>query len=227
MPSWDSIAQRDVYKRPLEAFEEAAYRVIAEQVLYHADKGSRATYWIVEQYEKDFRDALNQVGVDLRVNREKRYVVATPRYGAQHAAPMMATLVALVLRRLYDEFARQGNMSDDGEVFVDLVDFEEKFRLITNRQLPARTDFEQTMRLLKRWGIVRKTTDEEYVGDSANGYAIAIRPGIIDVLGEIAIARLVHWEESAPAKAASAQEIEQAQSDEEIESESSLDEESL
>jgi hypothetical protein len=103
-------------------------------------------------------------------------------------------LIALVLRRLYDEFARQGNMNDDGEVFVDLVDFEEKFRLITNRQLPTRSDFEQTIRLLRRWGIARKTTDEEYVGDSANSYALVIRPAIIDVLGETAIARLLRWE---------------------------------
>lgn len=71
-----------------------------------------------------------------------------------------------------------------------------KFRLITNRQLPTRSDFEQTIRLLRRWGIARKTTDEEYVGDSANSYALryAIRPAIIDVLGETAIARLLRWE---------------------------------
>ena len=38
MLSWDTIAQRDLYKRPVEAFEEAAYRIIAEQVIYHSDK---------------------------------------------------------------------------------------------------------------------------------------------------------------------------------------------
>ncbi len=194
MLSWDTIAQRDLYKRPVEAFEEAAYRIIAEQVIYHSDKNSRTTYWIIEQYERDFKDVLNQVGINLSVNRDKRYAVATPRYTAQYTAPLSATLIALVLRRLYDEFARQGNMNDDGEVFVDLVDFEEKFRLITNRQLPTRSDFEQTIRLLRRWGIARKTTDEEYVGDSANSYALVIRPAIIDVLGETAIARLLRWE---------------------------------
>lgn len=223
MPSWDTIAQRDIYKRPPEAFEEAAYRIIAEQVIYHAEKSSRAIYWIIEQYEKDFRDALDQVGVNLSVNREKRYVVALPRHGAQYKAPMSATLIALVLRRLYDEFARQGNMTDDGEVFIDLIDFDEKFRLITNRDLPARTDFEQTMRLLRRWGIARKTTNEEYAGDSANSYAIVIRPAIIDVLGETAIARLVHWEGTS-SSAVSAQEIDETRV-EEVESEFSSDEE--
>lgn len=225
MPSWDAIAQKDIYKRPVEAFEEAAYRIIAEQVLYHADRNSRTTYWIIEQYERDFRDALDQVGVDLSVNREKRYVVAIPRYGAQYSAPKSATLVALVLRRLYDEFARQGNMTDEGEIFVDLVDLEEKYRLITKHPFPARTEFEQIVRLVRRWGIARKTTDEEYLGDSANAYAIVIRPAIIDVLGETAIARLARWEKAAKPDLSSVQEFNEALIDEEIESEFSSDEE--
>lgn len=197
MSFWDSIAQRDNFKRLPEAFEEAAYRIIAEQVLYHADKSSRATYWIVEQYEREFRQTLDKIGVDLIVNRERRYIVGIPRHSSYYSASVAVTLTALVLRRLFDEFARQGNLTEDGEVFIDLIDFEEKFRLVTHRQLPSRTELEQIMRVLRRWGIARKTTDDEYVGESATPYAVVIRPAIIDVLGETALARLERWENSA------------------------------
>lgn len=194
MSNWDPLAQRDIFKRSAADFEEAAYRLIAEQVIYYSDKINRATYRILDQYEKDFRAALDPVGINLSINRDKRYVVALPRYSSQNKAPISATLFALVLRRLYDEFARQGNITVDGEVFIDLIDFEEKFRLITNRDLPTRSDLEQTIRQLKRWGIARKTSDDEYAGDSANSFAIVIRPAIIDLLCEAALKSLDRWD---------------------------------
>lgn len=208
MSLWDSIAQRDIYRRSIQDFEEASYRIIAEQALYYSDKNCRAVYRIIEQYEKDFRSVLDQVGIDLSVNRDKRYIVAIPRYRT-HAISTSATLTALVLRRLYDEYARQGYMTDDGEIFIDLIDFEEKFRLITNRQLPSKSEFEQIIRLIRRWGIARKTTSDEYAGDLANSYAIVIRPAIIEVLGEAALTRLLHWEESRTGEILEIQEAEE------------------
>ena len=210
MPNWDTIAQRDFHKRTKEDFEAAAYRMIAEQVLYHADKASRATYWIVEQYEREFRDALDMVGVDLGVNREKKYVFALPRHASAQPVSVSATLVALVLRKLYDEYARQGAMSEHGEVFVDLVGLEEKYRLITGREMPGRSEFEQIMKQMRRWGIVRKTTEDEPTGDPTLAYAVVIRPAIIEVLGEMALSRMTRWQEHGEENASRANRTDEA-----------------
>lgn len=130
-------AKRDLYKRPVEAFEEAAYRIIAEQVIYHSIKIVAQLTGIIEQYERDFKDVLNQVGINLSVNRDKRYAVATPRYTAQYTAPFISYIDCACITSSLRRICTTRNMNDDGEVFVDLVDFEEKIScLITNRQLP-------------------------------------------------------------------------------------------
>lgn len=197
---WDLIAERSNGQYAAEDFERTAYRLTAEQVLYHADRGSRAAYWLVERYERLFRDVLDPVGIELTVNRQLRYVVATPRHGASTPASTLHTLVALVLRGVYDEFARAGGLTDDGEVVVDSVELGEKFRLMTGREMPSKAELDAALRVMKRWGIARRGSDEL---DDGAGYSVVIRPGIIEVLGETALARLARWAHSADASAGS------------------------
>ncbi len=197
---WDLIAERSNGQYAAEDFERTAYRLTAEQVLYHADRGSRAAYWLVERYERSFRDVLDPIGIELTVNRQLRYVVATPRHGASTPASTMHTLVALVLRGVYDEFARAGGLTDEGEVVVDSVELGEKFRLMTGREMPSKAEFDAALRVMKRWGIARRGSDEM---DDGAGYSVVIRPGIIEVLGETALARLAQWGHSGDAPAGS------------------------
>jgi len=110
----------------------------------------------------------------------------------------MHTLVALVLRGVYDEFARAGGLTDDGEVVVGSVELEEKFRLMTGREMPFKGELDAALRVMKRWGIARPGTDEL---DDGAGYSVVIRPGIIEVLGETALARLARWGDSVDASA--------------------------
>ncbi len=197
---WDLIAERSNGHYAAEDFERTAYRLTAEQVLYHADRGSRAAYWLVERYERSFRDVLDPIGIELTVNRQLRYVVAMPRHGASTPASTMHTLVALVLRGVYDEFARAGGLTDEGEVVVDSVELGEKFRLMTGREMPSKAEFDAALRVMKRWGIARRGSDEM---DDGAGYSVVIRPGIIEVLGESALARLAQWGNSGDASAGS------------------------
>lgn len=195
---WDLVAEQSNGQYAAEDFERTAYRLTAEQVLYHADRGSRAAYWLVDRYERLFREVLDPIGIELTVNRQLRYLVATPRHGASTPASTMHTLVALVLRGVYDEFARAGGLTDDGEVVVDSVELGEKFRLMTGREMPSKAEFDAALRVMKRWGIARRGSDEL---DDGAGYSVVIRPGIIEVLGETALARLARWGNSADASA--------------------------
>ncbi|MGF6647351.1 DUF4194 domain-containing protein [Paraburkholderia sp. GAS82] len=195
MQTWETIAASDGTYEAAD-FEYAAYRIVAEQVLYHADKSSRTAYGIVERYERDFRELLSRLGIDLGVNRHLRYAYAIPRHDKSVPATTAQTLLALVLRGLYDESAQKGDLTDEGEVVCGFVELAQKYQLMTGRELPPKGEFEAAIRILNRWGIVRRIEDEETLQDSEGGSVrsgIAIRPAIVVVLGEAAIARLTSW----------------------------------
>ena len=194
---WEDIAERSMGQHTPQDLEATAYRLVTEQVLYYADRHSRTAYWMVERYEREFKRALEPLGVSVEVNRQKRYVYALPRHPKAGTASAAQTLLALVLRAIYDESARIGQFTDDGEVVCDLVELDEKYRLMTSRELPAKGELEALLRTMKRWGIAKRS--DEHVSDaigepsSTQPYAVLIRPAIVDVLGEAALQRLAEW----------------------------------
>lgn len=194
---WEELASRLDGFYTVEDFEAAAYRLVAEQVIYHSDRSSRVTYAILELYEREFAKVLAPLGVSLSVNRHLRYVVALPQHAKASTATVAQTLFALVLRGLYDEGVRAGDLTEDGEVLCDYIELQEKFRLMTGRDLPARGDLDTLLRSSKRWGIARRLEDDDsghlnaLQQQSVGG--VAIRPAIVDVLGETALMRLAQW----------------------------------
>jgi len=201
---WEAVALRSKYNTP-EEFESAAYRLVSEQVLYHADRHSRIAYGLIESYEREFRQALEPLGVDIRVNSRLRYACALPKHAKGGVATTAQTLLALVLRRIYDESARVGQLNDAGEVMCDLIDLEEKYRITTSRDLPGKGELDGLLRSLKRWGIAAKIDSNTLGGDTdapeSQPYVIVIRPAIVDILGEAALDRLARWNNPAATRA--------------------------
>ena len=194
---WEDLASRLDGIYTVEDFETAAYRMVAEQVIYHSDRSSRVTYAILDLYEREFAKVLAPLGVSLSINRQLRYVTALPRHAKASTATVAQTLFALVLRGLYDEGVRAGGLTEDGEVLCDYIELQEKFHLMTGRDLPTRGELDTLLRSAKRWGIARRLEDDDsghltaLQEQSAGG--VAIRPAIVDVLGETALMRLAQW----------------------------------
>ncbi len=179
----------------------AAYRLAVEQVLYYADRHSRTAYWMVERYEREFRQALAPLGIDVQVNRQLRYAYALPKHAKAGTASVAQTVFALVLRGIYDESASSGQLTDDGEVVCDLVELAEKYHLMSGKDLPTKGKLDSLMETMKRWGIARKSEDQGLdEGEDLAGqpYAVIIRPAIADVLGEAVLARLAQFKTVAP-----------------------------
>ena len=194
---WEDLASRLDGVYTVEDFETAAYRLVAEQVIYHSDRSSRVTYGILDLYEREFAKVLAPLGVSLSVNRQLRYVTALPRHAKAGTATVAQTLFALVLRGLYDEGVRAGGLTEDGEIQCDYIELQEKFHLMTGRDLPTRGELDTLLRSAKRWGIARRLEEDDsghltpLQEQSAGG--VAIRSAIVDVLGETALIRLAQW----------------------------------
>lgn len=192
---WENVAARTDGIVTADDFEAVTYRLVTEQVLYHADRQSRMAYGLIVQYERDFKQVLAPLGITLEINPRLRYVYAKPTHQKAGTASVQQTLLALVLRAIYDESARLGQITDDGEVVCDLVELAEKHRLMTGRELPGKGEFSALMRTMKRWGIARKS-DESFEGvefDSSVPYSVVIRPAIVEILGDSALMRLALW----------------------------------
>jgi|CXWL01.1.fsa_nt_gi hypothetical protein len=191
---WETAASRTNGLNKPEDFEQAAYRLVTEQVLYHSDKSSRTAYALIERYIRDFQQALNPLGLVVEVNRTLQYAYAKPLHARQGSAPVSLTLLALVLRAAYDDAMRAGMWNDQREVLLDAVELDAKHEMLTGRKLPPKMELDILMRQLKRSGIAqwaeRATQDD---GEESCIPIVLIRPGIVDILGEAALQQLGHW----------------------------------
>lgn len=174
-------------------FEAAANRLVTEQVLYAADRGSKVAYGLIRDFERDFKRALEPLGYAVRVNSQLRYACAIPKHAKSSPVTIEQTLLALVLRKIFDEETRNGHHDENGEVACDLVTLEVKYKQTTGgRELATGGKLAALMQWMRRWGIAR-VSDEE--GDQLGHYAdqpymVIIRPGIAEVLGEAALTRI-------------------------------------
>jgi hypothetical protein len=157
---------------------------------------------MVERYERDFRQALAPLGISVHVNRQLRYAFAVPQHAKAGTASIAQTILALVLRMIYDESARIGQLNDDGEVVCDLVELEEKYRQMSGREFPSKGKLDALLEVMKRWGIARVSQEVASDGGDESSatqpYVVIIRPVIADLLGETALQRLSKFKMEVP-----------------------------
>lgn len=174
-------------------FEAAANRLITEQVLYAADRGSKVAYGLIRDFEREFRRALEPLGYVVRVNSQLRYACAIPKHARTSPITVDQTLLALVLRKIFDEETRSGHHDENGEVACDLVMLEVKYKQMTGgRELATGGKLAALIQWMRRWGLAQVSDEDgNQVGhDADQPYVVIIRPGIAEVLGEAALARI-------------------------------------
>lgn len=174
-------------------FEAAANRLITEQILYAADRGSKVAYGLIRDFEREFKRALEPLGYVVRVNSQLRYACAIPKHARTSPVTVDQTLLALVLRKVFDEETRSGHHDENGEVACDLVTLEVKYKQMTGgRELATGGKLGALIQWMRRWGLARVSDEDgnQFGHDANQPYVVIIRPGIAEVLGEAALARI-------------------------------------
>lgn len=193
MSFWTNAVEATRNAATEDDFEAAANRLITEQVLYAADRSSKVAYGLIRDFEREFKRALDPLGYVVRVNSQLRYACAIPKHMKNSPVSVDQTLLALVLRKIFDEETRSGHHDENGDVACDLVTLEVKYRQTTGgRELASGGKLATLLQWMRRWGIARIEDDEGsqagHEGDQP--YTVIIRPGIAEVLGEAALARI-------------------------------------
>ena len=185
--SWATLSQMSNGVYTVQDFERAAYRLVAEQVLYASDRLSRTTYHLIEDHFDDFAAALAPLGMRVERNAHYRYVVALPTHGEGAQVSLEETLLLLVLRQRYDEAMRQGQIEEQGEVMVELPDLQEAYPALAGRAMPDTGILRTLAKTLRRWGVSRLVDSEP---DDPQPFYLMVRPAIVDVVAEQWLHRL-------------------------------------
>jgi len=193
MSFWANAAEATKNVVTEDDFEAAANRLVTEQVLYAADRSSKVAYGLIRDFEREFKRALEPLGYVVRVNSQLRYACAIPKHARTSPVTVDQTLLALVLRKIFDEETRSGHHDENGEVACDLVTLEVKYKQMTGgRELATGGKLVALMQWMRRWGLARVSDedDNQFGRDADQPYVVIIRPGIAEVLGETALARI-------------------------------------
>lgn len=193
MSFWANAAEATKNVVTEDDFEAAANRLVTEQVLYAVDRGSKVAYGLIRDFERDFKRALEPLGYVVRVNSQLRYACAIPKHAKTSPVTVDQTLLALVLRKIFDEETRSGHHDENGEVACDLVTLEVKYKQTTGgRELATGGKLAALMQWMRRWGIARVSDEngDQFGYEVDQPYVVIIRPGIAEVLGEAALARI-------------------------------------
>lgn len=140
---WEDLVSRLDGVYTVEDFETAAYRLVAEQVIYHSDRSSRVTYGILDLYEREFSKVLAPLGVSLSINPAWRACCHRPPAARQGSyRDRGSDTVCLGAARLVRRRRAFGGLTEDGEVLCDYIELQEKFHLMTGRDLPTRGELD-------------------------------------------------------------------------------------
>ena len=187
MANWERLAAQSNGLYEEQDYQQAAYRLMMEQVIYAGDRGGRVPYELVTRQLAAFRDAFEQFGMTITHNPHHGYVVAIPRHAFGARMRLEETRLALLLRRVYDDRINAVDIVD-GEAFVTLEELEQLYKDLLGRQLPDRGEMRDLVRSLKRNGMAREI---EAADDQP--FQIAIRPAITDILGQTALLQLAAY----------------------------------
>ena len=187
MANWERLAAQSNGLYEEQDYQQAAYRLMMEQVIYAGDRGGRVPYELVTRHLGAFRDVFEQFGITITHNPHHGYVVAMPRHAFGARMRLEETRLALLLRRVYDDRINAVDIVD-GEAFVTLEELEQLYKDLLGRQLPDRGEMRDLVRSLKRNGMAREI-------DAADDqpFQIAIRPAITDILGQTALLQLAAY----------------------------------
>ena len=187
MANWERLAAQSNGLYEEQDYQQAAYRLMMEQVIYASDRGGRVPYELVTNHLGAFRDLFEHFGTAITHNPHHGYVVAIPRHAFGARMRLEETRLALLLRRVYDDRINAVDIVD-GEAFVTLEELEHLYKDLLGRQLPDRGEVRALVRSLKRNGMAREieAVDEQ-------PFQIAIRPAITDILGQTALLQLAAY----------------------------------
>lgn len=186
---WEREAESDEVYNAVADYKGAMYQLVTQQALYEADQNQSRAYHVICRHRPAFESVASDMGLVLHVEEAFRYVCVRPEEGLRHTTLTKAeTLFLIVLARIYDDRAINGEREDDGAVLASIEDFRSAYRGALGCDYPGRaSELKDLTKSAKRFGIARLREDSD---DPDQPFAIQIMPAISHLIGVTVAGRL-------------------------------------
>lgn len=149
-----------------DEFSRVCNRLLSNCFVCKRNETTKADYYFVIKYRKEFTQYLSVLGYRLEINEEYGVVQLTnPQNYNRYNMKLFESVVLLILRILYDEKKRELSVSD--EVIINVGDIHEKFLSMKIRdKMLDKTTLRNAMSTMRRFQLVEVLDRELYNEDS-------------------------------------------------------------
>lgn len=135
-------------------FGRVCNRLLGTCFLCKCNQNTKADYYFVLKYRKEFKEYLGVLGYRLEINEEYGVIQLTsPRGINRMNLKLYDSIILLILRILYDEKKRE--LSAIEEVIVNLGDIQDKFISLKIRdKIIDKTTMRNALYLFRRYQLV-------------------------------------------------------------------------
>lgn len=189
MPSsWNRLAESTDGDYAVDDFKQAMYQIVTQQCLYSRFFHQAVAYRLISKFRHDFKEGLELLGLKLAFNDRLNFCYVTQEVAKPTQMDSKDTKFLLVLRHMYHVHAIAGDLTPDGDAVVNLAELEESYKGLTGGQQleMKRSHLTGLMKMAQRSGLAKEIVAPD---DDIQNFAIAILPGIAEVLSEYAINR--------------------------------------
>jgi len=184
---WNAMAERSEGTYEPNDFKHAMYQLVVQQCLYLRQRDQAVAFRLVSAHREAFGEALSLLGLRLGFNDRLEFCYVVQETGVHSQLDLQETLFLLTLRQIYHAHANAGDLSPEGDTQVDIPEFEESYKSLCQREFEGRSEtLRALLKMASRHGVARAIDAPE--GDP-QPFAIAIWPGIAEVLSEHALSR--------------------------------------
>lgn len=186
MKVWEQAAARSGGIYTVEDFKAAAYALLCHQVIYE-DSRPKFAYGIIKAHLPAFREVFEHLDLDVLEGQTGDHVAAIPRRERAMALTTDVTLLVLALRKLYDQQARDAQLTG-GRAIASIEELRAAHKALTGRDLPAdvgslRALLQQTQRMgMSRILVLERGADQPF--------EIAVLPGIETMVSPAIVSRI-------------------------------------
>lgn len=184
--NWEAQIQRADGEYVVTDFQQAAYQLVTEQVLYESNSAQRTSFRVIKAYEGAYREFAMLMGLLLDVSPANRYAAVVPVATRTTALTKLETLFLLSLRQVFHNRMMASDESGNHPI-VSIPEVETACKAHFGHDLSAtKPQWNELLALAKRFGMARRADAEEL---SEQPFAFEILPAIEFLLSGATLAR--------------------------------------
>lgn len=185
--NWNAVADRSEGLYTVDLCKQAFHQLLTHQCLYRRFQHQVTAYRLISANRPEFEEAAELAGYRLYFKDRHEFCCIVPDIAKHTLLDLQQTIFLLVLRRLYHEHASIGDLTPEGDAVVTATELAATYMEMCGRPLEKGQGVIKAL-IKTAWGngLAR---DIEAAEDDPQPFAVAILPGIAEVLSEHTVGR--------------------------------------